>query len=106
MSTTEQPGTPFSYRCAILADMFTTNHKDFEELKLRNDLSFAFAFGVQRGLVDIKSEKAIEIIDGGFDEVLDFFGVEDNGYEDFQELLEETEWYDNYLLEEHDDDDL
>ena len=81
--------TTYENKTAILADLWT-NYRDeeaFAELFEYADLSFPIAFAVFHGIVDT-TERAQSLIDEAFGLLLEVVGVDDDGFDSLDDLLD------------------
>jgi len=87
----ETTTTPFSSRCAILADLWMNyrNDEDFQDFVEYNDLGLPLAYAIAN---DIVSSKPLsdQFINETFDLLLASLEVEDEGFESLDNLLDSS----------------
>jgi hypothetical protein len=106
MSTTEQPGTPFSYKCAILGDFVYHygNRSAYSAFILDHSFALQIAWGIDRELVQPVEGDSVEvvlttIIDEAWTAFLESFGItEDKGFKNLEQLWRESP--NEYLADE------
>ena len=83
--------TPFSNKCDILAQLWIDYRKDeaFENFVEYNDLGLPAAFLISEGIVNT-TPKAEEYINETFTMLLQSLGIEDSGWNDLEDLLDEA----------------
>jgi hypothetical protein len=82
--------TPFNKRCEILADLWTNyrNDEQFVDFVKYNDLALPFAYAIANDFVDVSSAKAfVPFIDEGWNLLLAGIGVDDDNFDNLDELL-------------------
>lgn len=88
---TENTGTEFQFKCVILADVWLNYRDDpeWEDFINYNDLGLPLAYMIANGIVE-KENAAIGVpfVDEAFRLLLDGMGVEDLGFELFEDILE------------------
>jgi hypothetical protein len=80
--------TTFDNKCIILADLWL-NYKgdvEFQTFIEYNDLGLPLAYGVANAIIEA-SDKATNFINETFALLLDGLGVEDNDYQNLDDLL-------------------
>jgi hypothetical protein len=86
--------TTFENKCKILGD-FSVAYKDDEQWQnfiQYNNMGLPLAFMLSLGMIEPKKH-AYEVIDETWKLFLDLLGVEDEGYEDLEDLIPVGEEY-------------
>ena len=80
--------TEFESRCQILCDLWLNYKKDeeFADFIAYNDLGLPLAYAITEGIVE-KTELAENFINETFDLLLAGLDIEDEGFEDLDEIL-------------------
>jgi hypothetical protein len=86
--------TPFKIKCEILAEMFVSDKddEDLQDLFAYGDLGFPLAYCIANGIVK-KTKKAKKLIEEVFDLTISSFGLEDEGFTDYEDLMLSIELY-------------
>jgi hypothetical protein len=84
----ETSTTPFSNRCQILGELWLKyrTEPEFEDFIEYNDLGLPIAYAISNDIVR-SSEMAERFVEETFDLLLAALGVEDEGWENLDELL-------------------
>ena len=84
--------TPTNLKAEILADVWMNFRDDTEFVDFieYNDLGLPIAYAIANGIVEM-TPKAQGFIDESFDLLLAGLGVEDNGFENLDEIMEAVE---------------
>jgi hypothetical protein len=84
----ENKETTFENRCNILSELWIEyrDEEDFKDFISYNDLGLPLAFMVSEGIVTA-NEKSKIMVNETFELFLATLGVEDNGFEDLDEML-------------------
>ena len=85
---TKRTSTPFSNRCQILADFYIAykGDEDFADFFQYNDLGLPLAYALSSEIV-LPTPKSKMFIDETFDLLLASLEIEDNNFDDLEELL-------------------
>ena len=82
--------TTFSNKCHILADLWMNyrTEEEWEDFVEYNDLGLPLAYILENGIA-VKNDESVKFINETFDLLLGAVGIEvDQGFEDYEELLE------------------
>jgi hypothetical protein len=84
--------TPYSKQCEILGDLWLEYRDDeqFQDFFEYSDVGMPLAFAISEGLVK-STDKAERFVRESFTIFLSGLGLEDKGYEDLTEILEEAD---------------
>jgi hypothetical protein len=82
--------TTYSNKTIILADLWLNYRDDenFKEFVQYNDLGLPLAYAIANSIVE-STPMAEQFIEESFDVLLSALGIEDTGFELFDELIEE-----------------
>lgn len=85
---TETTSTLYSNKVSILAELWMNyrNDTDFQDFIEYNDLGLPLAYAINEGIVS-SSDLASRFIDETFDLFITGLGIEDEGFEDLDELF-------------------
>lgn len=86
---TDNTNTPFNKRCEILEDLWMTyrSDDDFTDFMEYNDLALPLAYAVANNIIE--SNKQVEVfVNEAWDLLLKGFDIEDNGFDNLDELFE------------------
>jgi hypothetical protein len=85
---TEDITTPYSDKCQILAELWLNyrSEPEFEDFIAYNDLGLPIAYAIANSIVK-STDMAEKFVDETFDLLLASVGVEDQGWENLDELL-------------------
>ena len=99
----EQEGTPFETKCEILADIWLNerDNEDFKDFINYNDLGLPRAYCIANDIV-VETDKARSFIEEAFDLLLAGLSLEDEGFEDFDDMMVSV--MDPEVFEDEDDD--
>lgn len=81
--------TSFENKCAILSELWIRdrNAEGYKEFVEFNDLGLPLAYAIHNGLV-VKTSRSDELVSETFAMFLDILGVEDDGWHDYQQILD------------------
>ena len=94
--------TTFENKCSILAELWM-NERDDEDLKdlfSYGDLGFPLAYAIENGIVE-ETDKARSFIEEVFDLLISSYGLEDEGFEDYDDIIFAT----GIEMDEYEDED-
>jgi hypothetical protein len=85
---TENTTTPYSDKCQILAELWLNyrSEPEFEDFIEYNDLGLPIAYAIANSIVK-STDMAEKFVDETFDLLLASVGVEDEGWDNLDELL-------------------
>lgn len=85
--------TPYSNKCEILADLWMNYRQDeqFQDFIEYNDLGLPLAYAIANDIVK-SSEMAQKFIEESFDVFLAGLEIEDDNFENLDDLLAESSW--------------
>lgn len=88
MNTLENATTPYSSKCAILAELWISyrNDEQFQDFIEYNDLGLPLAYAIAEGVIT-STEMAQRFVEETFDVFLAGLELEDNAYESLDEIL-------------------
>lgn len=92
MSEIETTGkTPFEDRVAILSDLWLNfrNDENFTDFINYNDLGLPLAYAIHESIVE-RTDIAARFIEETFELLLEGLDLEDTGFEDLDDMLEEA----------------
>lgn len=84
--------TSYENKVDILADLWTNYREEeaFADMFAYGDISFPLAFMLKAGIVDT-TERAEGFINEAFDILLDVVGLDDEGFDNLDDLFASTE---------------
>ena len=88
----EPTETPFETKCGILSELWMDYRDDvnFDDLFNYGDLGFPIAYAIENGIVE-ETDKARAFIDELFDLLVSSMGLEDEGFEDLDDIFLSSE---------------
>lgn len=91
-STKAKVETTFGNKCSILADLWLSHRtdEDYEDFIEYNDIGLPLAY-VLDNQIAVANEESQRFVDETFDLLLESLGIEDEGFEDLQELIDSAE---------------
>jgi hypothetical protein len=80
--------TTFENKCGILSDLWLEYREDteFEDYIKYNDLSLPLAYAVDKQIIEV-TDRVKTFVDEGFAMLLDLLSVEDDGFENLDDLF-------------------
>jgi hypothetical protein len=80
--------TTFENKCSILAELWVDERDDVNLQDLFNygDLGFPLAYAIANGIVE-ETDKARGFIEETFDLLISSYGLEDEGFEDYDDII-------------------
>lgn len=101
--------TSFQNKLSILAELWISHRDDeeYEDFIEYNDLGLPLAYCLDANLIKELDESGIEMIEDTWDMLLGNLGIEDAGWESYEEMMDaDYEIPVNYIHEDEDEDDL
>ena len=80
--------TSFESKCFILSEVWHNYRydKQFDDFIIHNDLGLPLAFAITEGIID-STPTAQALVEDSFSLLLNLLGVEDTGFDSFDDIL-------------------
>jgi hypothetical protein len=80
--------TTFENKCGILAELWIAERDDInlKDLFDYGDLGFPLAYCIANGIVE-ETDKARSFVEETFDLLISSYGLEDEGFEDYEDII-------------------
>jgi hypothetical protein len=80
--------TTFENKCAILSELWMDERdaEDLQDLFNYGDLGFPLAYAIANGIVE-ETDKARSFVEETFDLLISSYGLEDEGFEDYDDII-------------------